>query len=111
MFVGVNDNLTLKEFQANKEPGVSVAEVRTAEITLYGLEGERDVMGSRFTLIRVGSTKLHPQMERQRMAFPTAAVPHPMCPEHTYTPPSYSAARQGPKKVDKPLPSYLRVVA
>ena len=110
MFVGVNDNLTLKEFNDRVEPGVSVAHVDGQAITFYQLEGEADRANAPFQLLRMGMTQIDRRMPPQRGVFPTAAAPHPFCPAHTYTP-VQTAARQAPSKVKKPLPSYLRVVA
>ncbi|TXN08950.1 hypothetical protein FV222_00325 [Methylobacterium sp. WL103] len=110
MFVGVNDNQPLAQFKAREEPTVSKAEVDMRRVTLYQLNCARDEAGQPFELLRAGLTKIHRNMVPERMAFPTAGSPHPFCPEHTYTPVA-SPVRQPARKIAKPLPSYLRVVA
>ncbi|AMB48336.1 hypothetical protein [Methylobacterium sp. AMS5] len=105
MFVGVNDNLTLAQFNANEEPGVSRAEFDASRITFYQLDGK----AGDFELLRAGETKLHDKMERQRMVFPTAAMPHPWCPENRPAP--VGAGYRPPSKVKPKHAPYLRVVA
>lgn len=111
MFVGVNDNQTLAQFQAREAPAVSKAAIDMESVTLYQFTGEQNEPGKPWSLLRAGLTKIHREMMPERMVFPSASSPHPFCPAHTYTPPASSPARQGAKKIAKPLPSYLRVVA
>lgn len=106
--IATNDNQTLAEFQARAEPLPSQAELRLNDPTQvhYVLKG----VGRQFELLRVGMTKVLRHVPVQFAIFPTAAAPHPWCPEHTYTP-VQTPVRKPPSKVKRELPSYLRVVA
>lgn len=109
--IGVNDNQTFEQFKANEPPTPSLALGDPARVTAYILH-RQDVPGG-WALTRHGITKLHPQMFPERMSFPTAAAPHPLCPENRLSglvPPGHVRCAP-PSKAKKPLPSYLRVVA
>jgi hypothetical protein len=109
--IGVNDNQTLAEFEAREEPKPSIAAMHNDDPTAvhYALMGARRQWG----LVRIGMTKLSRDMTPVFTAFPTAASPHPFCPENRMAgqvPPGMVRCAP-PSKAKRALPSYLRVVA